>query len=202
MLRLQWAHPWRHGNVFKEWLNLVRQVAIHRHGQAYTRASLRISGKFLREVFKAMKNLFLAAALMAVAVPAGAQVGVSVQVGSPDFYGQINIGGAPAPVLVYPQPVVVAPAPQYRSAAPIYLRVPPGHAKHWGKHCAQYHACGRPVYFVRNDWYVDRYVPYYRGKHSHYHHSSHNDHGHHGHGHHGHDGHGNGHEHDNGKHGH
>jgi len=147
-----------------------------------------------------MKNLFLAATLMAVAIPAGAQVGVSVQVGSPDFYGQINIGGAPAPVLIYPQPVVVAPAPQYRGAAPIYLRVPPGHAKHWSQHCAQYHACGRPVYFVRNDWYVDRYVPYYRGKHGHHDHG-HNGHGHHDHGGHGH-GNGHGHDNDHGKHGH
>ncbi len=38
----------------------------------------------------------------------------------------------------------------------------PGHEKHWRKHCAQYNACGRPVYFVRDDWYNNEYVPRYR----------------------------------------
>ena len=45
---------------------------------------------------------------------------------------------------------------------PIYLRVPPGHEKHWGKHCARYGACGRPVHFVREDWYQTVYVPRYQ----------------------------------------
>jgi len=112
-----------------------------------------------------IKNLMMAAALVAVAAPVSAQVGVSVSVGEPGFYGQLNIGGAPAPQLVYPQPVVVAPAPQYSGAAPIYLRVPPGYADHWSQHCAQYRACGRPVYFVRDDCYTNRYVPYYHSKH-------------------------------------
>jgi hypothetical protein len=112
-----------------------------------------------------MKHMILAAVLGVAAAPAGAQVGVSVSVGEPGFYGQLNIGGAPAPQLLYPQPVVVAPAPQYAGVPPIYLRVPPGYAKNWRAHCAQYGACGRPVYFVRNDWYLNRYVPYYRGHH-------------------------------------
>lgn len=152
-----------------------------------------------------MKNAFLAAILLAVAIPAGAQVGVSVNIGEPGFYGQINIGSAPPPVLVYPQPVIIAPAPRYVGVPPIYLRVPPGHAKHWRKYCARYNACGRPVYFVRNDWYLDRYVPYYRGRHGHHEdyrkhgdkHWRHDDrgHGHHDKGH-GHDrGHGHGHDH-------
>ena len=45
---------------------------------------------------------------------------------------------------------------------PVYLRIPPGHEKHWSKHCGEYGACGRPVYFVREDWYQKTYVPYYR----------------------------------------
>jgi hypothetical protein len=45
---------------------------------------------------------------------------------------------------------------------PVYLRVPPGHAKNWAKHCARYGACGRPVYFVSDDWYENIYVPRYR----------------------------------------
>ncbi|MGH8460439.1 MAG: hypothetical protein ACRESS_02420 [Stenotrophobium sp.] len=145
-----------------------------------------------------MKRLLFAAILTAVAIPAFAQVGVSVNIGEPGFYGQINLGDAPPPQVIYSQPVIVAPAPEYGGVAPIYLRVPPGYQKHWRKHCAQYNACGRPVYFVRDDWYNNRYVPYYRehhghrdegddrgdGDHGHGHgHGDHGDHGDHGHGH-------------------
>ena len=63
---------------------------------------------------------------------------------------------------MYPQAVVIQRAPEFVSAAPIYLHVPPGHEKHWSKHCARYNACGRPVYFVRDDWYNNEYVPRYR----------------------------------------
>jgi len=38
---------------------------------------------------------------------------------------------------------------------PVYMWVPPGHRKHWSKHCHEYNACGVPVYFVRHDWYRD-----------------------------------------------
>jgi hypothetical protein len=89
-------------------------------------------------------------------------VGVSITVGQPGFFGQVNIGNFPQPQLVYPQPVVVQQAPQFISAPPIYLHVPPGHEKHWSKHCAQYNACGRRVYFVRDDWYNNQYVPRYQ----------------------------------------
>ena len=50
----------------------------------------------------------------------------------------------------------MAPTPAY-VAEPVYLRVPPGHQKHWDKHCAEYRACGVPVYFVREEWYQERY---------------------------------------------
>lgn len=112
-----------------------------------------------------MKNVFLAAVLLTVALPAGAQVGVSINIGEPGFYGQIAIGSAPPPQLIYPQPVIIAPAPRYVGVPPIYLRVPPGQVKHWRNYCGRYDACGRPVYFVRDDWYLNRYVPYYRGRH-------------------------------------
>lgn len=111
-----------------------------------------------------MKRVVAATLLAAATVPAFAQnVGVSVSIGQPGFYGQIDIGDAPPPQLVYAQPVVIQPA--VIAAAPIYLHVPPGHAKHWRKHCAEYDACGRPVYFVRDDWYDRTYVPYYRERH-------------------------------------
>ena len=113
-----------------------------------------------------MKRLCLAATLVAITASApalAADVGVSISVGEPGFYGQIDIGNVPRPVLVYPQPVVIQPAPFV--AAPIYLHVPPGHAKHWDRHCAEYGACSRPVYFVQDRWYNTVYVPQYRRKH-------------------------------------
>ena len=110
-----------------------------------------------------MKNLLLAAALSAVAVPALAgDVAVSVRIGEPGFYGQIDIGNVPQPQVVYVRPVVIERVVEYADAAPIYLHVPPGHEKHWKKHCREYNACGRPVYFVRHDWYDNEYVPRYR----------------------------------------
>lgn len=115
-----------------------------------------------------MRCFLFAVALALAAIPALAQVGVSINVGAPDFYGQIFLGNAPRPQLVYAQPVVVAPVPQYVGAAPIYLRVPPGQARHWSKHCARYNACGRPVYFVRDGWYRTEYMPYYRSHHGDY----------------------------------
>ena len=126
-----------------------------------------------------MNRILCVALLAALATPAfSADVGVSISVGQPGFYGQIDIGNVPRPPVVYAQPVVVAPPPQYVSVQPIYLHVPPGHEKHWGKHCAEYHACGRPVYFVRDDWYNNEYVPRYRHDGG-----DHDDYGH-GHGHH------------------
>jgi hypothetical protein len=110
-----------------------------------------------------MKKIVCAAFFSATAIPAfAADVGVSISVGQPGFYGQINIGNVPPPPVVYAQPVVVTRSPQYVSVEPIYLHVPPGHEKHWNKHCAEYKACGRPVYFVRDDWYNNEYVSHYR----------------------------------------
>ena len=114
-----------------------------------------------------MKRLIAALALTAAAVPALAavDVGVSVNIGQPGFYGQIDIGNAPRPVLVQPQPVIIQSAPRNAVVQPVYLVVPPGHRKHWDKHCHEYHACGRPVYFVQENWYNEQYVPYYRQSH-------------------------------------
>jgi len=109
------------------------------------------------------KFLFATLLFSACAAPALAgDVGVSISIGQPGFYGQIDIGNVPRPQVVYAQPVVIQRVPEYASAPPIYLHVPPGHEKHWRKHCAQYNACGRPVYFVRDDWYNNEYVPRYR----------------------------------------
>ena len=104
--------------------------------------------------------------LAAATVPAfAADVGVSVSVGQPGFYGRIDIGNAPPPVLVYPQPVVIQKVYVAQPTPPLYLHVPPGHAQKWSKHCHKYDACARPVYFVKDDWYNNVYVPHYQKSH-------------------------------------
>lgn len=104
-----------------------------------------------------MKRCALLLALLASPVLA-ADIGVSITVDEPGFYGRIDIGNLPAPRVIYPKPIVVKAVPAPRPAPPLYLRVPPGHAKHWRKYCHKYDACGQPVYFVRDDWYNDVYV--------------------------------------------
>lgn len=111
-----------------------------------------------------MKSFLCAAAVAAVfaASTFAADVGISISIGQPGFYGRIDIGDFPRPRLIYRQPVVIHPVPVGVASEPIYLRVPPGHAKHWRKHCHEYDACGQRVYFVRDDWYSEVYVPHYR----------------------------------------
>ena len=105
--------------------------------------------------------------LAAAALPAfAADVGVSVTVGQPGFYGRIDIGNAPPPVLIYPQPVVIQRVYVAQPPPPLYLHVPPGHAQKWSKHCHKYDACSRPVYFVKDDWYNNVYVPHYQQVHA------------------------------------
>ncbi|MGD9841973.1 MAG: hypothetical protein AB7F79_00630 [Steroidobacteraceae bacterium] len=94
-----------------------------------------------------------------------ADVGVSISVGQPGFYGQIILGDFPQPRLVYPRSVIIQPARAGVVIEPVYLHVPPGHAKNWKKYCSRYSACGRPVYFVQESWYNDVYAPRYQEKH-------------------------------------
>jgi hypothetical protein len=96
-----------------------------------------------------------------------ANVGVSVSVGQPGFYGRIDIGDFPQPQLIYTQPVVIQPHTEV-GGEPLYLHVPPGHEKKWRKHCKKYNACGRTVYFVRDKWYNDVYVPHHQARGDHY----------------------------------
>jgi hypothetical protein len=113
-----------------------------------------------------MKTLIFAASLLALTSTAlAADVGVSINVGQPGFYGRIDIGGFPQPPVVYAQPVIVQRPARYVEQQPIYLRVPPGHAKHWSKHCRAYNACGQRVYFVQDSWYANEYAPRYREQH-------------------------------------
>jgi len=113
-----------------------------------------------------MKRFLIAAAIAAATIttPAlAADVGVSISIGQPGFYGRLDIGDFPPPQLIYPQPVIVERVVVERP--PVYLRVPPGHAKNWRKHCREYNACGERVFFVHDDWYEREYVPRYQEKH-------------------------------------
>jgi hypothetical protein len=103
-------------------------------------------------------GLALAAAVFQTTALA-ADVGVSISVYEPGFYGRIDLGRAPAPVLIYPQPIIIEQRPVTVVRQPIYLRVPPGHEKNWNKHCRRYNACGQPVYFVQDNWYREVYAP-------------------------------------------
>jgi hypothetical protein len=140
-----------------------------------------------------MKKIILAVVLsLGAALPAlAADVGVSINIGQPGFYGRIDIGSFPQPEVVYSEPVIIERTRVIHE--PLYLRVPPGHQKNWKRYCGRYGACGRPVYFVRDDWYNNVYAPQYRERHR-----DHDDHGHddHDRGHDDHDrGHGKGHGH-------
>ncbi len=120
-----------------------------------------------------MKRLLIAVAVAAatattMTTPAlAADVGVSINIGQPGFYGQLDIGDYPPPQVIYRQPVIIERS--YDERPPVYLRVPPGHAKHWRKHCGEYNACGERVYFVRDDWYNHEYVPRYQEQHREHH---------------------------------
>ena len=113
-----------------------------------------------------MKHFLFTTMIILFAVSAqAADVGVSVSVGQPGFYGRIDIGNYPQPEVIYARPVVVHPAPAGVVYQPVYVHIPPGHEKHWSKHCSKYNACGRPVYFVRDRWYNETYVPQYQARH-------------------------------------
>ena len=113
-----------------------------------------------------MKATILAASLLALSTAAFAgDVGVSINVGQPGFYGRIDIGDYPQPQVIYREPVLIQRPVRYVESAPIYLRVPPGHARDWRRHCGYYHACGQRVYFVQDGWYQQQYVPRYHERH-------------------------------------
>lgn len=107
------------------------------------------------------KTLLLAlTALLAGGAAHAAEVGVSIGIHQPGLYGRIDIGRFPAPVLVSPRPVVVhAPPAVVVRPDPVYLWVPPGHRRHWHRHCDAYGACGQPVVFVQDGWARRHVVP-------------------------------------------
>ena len=131
----------------------------------------------------ALATLLMAGAGVSRAGDLDLHVMLSGQV-APGVYGQVRLGSDPPPPVVYAQPMLIEP--QTSPPPAIYLHVPPGHAKNWRKHCHEYHACGRPVYFVRSEEYAPGYV---RRDYGHDHRDYRHDHGHdhdhdHGHGNH------------------
>ncbi|RYZ94550.1 MAG: hypothetical protein EOP47_27645 [Sphingobacteriaceae bacterium] len=126
----------------------------------------------MRKLLLILSSLFIVQSSTVLAGDLGINVIVAGEL-RPGVYGQVEIGNAPRPVVVYEQPRVVVVEKRYARAEPVYLHVPPGHAKNWKKHCHSYHACGRKVYFVRSA----EYEPDYHS-HSDHHDHSHNDHDH------------------------
>ena len=125
---------------------------------------MRCSGSYSeRIVMKTLQATVLVSLLLgSLAAHAGVpsiNVTVSGEI-TPGVYGEVQVGNAPPPPLVYVQPIIVTQRPHHEDDdRPIYLHVPPGHAKNWKRHCREYNACYRPVYFVRSA----EYNPGYRG---------------------------------------
>ena len=141
---------------------------------------------------RTIPSILIASALGAAATCAEAQnVSVNAVITGqvvPGVYGQVVIGSAPPPPVVYEQPMIVQPPPVVVGVPPpepLYLHVPPGHARHWRRHCHEYHACDRPVYFVRSPEYDPGFdMDRWRREHGHerYEHERHeheHEHGHH-----------------------
>ena len=98
--------------------------------------------------FQSLK-LLAASSLLAISVSlpshAGVHVNVNVGIGTPGYYGVLPIQGV-TPSLWNANPIVAIGAAL--AGAPIYLTVPDNHRRHWRRYCAEYGACGVPVYFV------------------------------------------------------
>ena len=104
--------------------------------------------------FSALVTMLVASVGVSRAGDLNLNVLLSGQV-APGVYGQVQLGSAPPPPVVYAQPMLIEP--QSSPPPPVYLHVPPGHAKNWRQHCHEYHACNRPVYFVRSAEYAPDY---------------------------------------------
>jgi hypothetical protein len=110
-----------------------------------------------------MKKLLLAVAFAFASTSALAGVGISLNIGEPGYYGEVDVGG-------YSQPRTYSRSPRTvirgnEDNDPVYLRVPRGDRNQWSRHCEQYNACDRPTYFVDDNWYNKEYSPAYREKH-------------------------------------
>ena len=75
------------------------------------------------------KLLFIILISLVTGSAYAADVGVSISVGQPGFYGQIDIGSAPEAGTINPSPVVIQPGSNRVVGEPIYLHVPPAMQK-------------------------------------------------------------------------
>jgi len=89
-----------------------------------------------------------------------ADVGLSINIGQPNYYGRIDPNGYPQPQVIYRQPRAVNRIPI--NQPPVYMRVPRNQAKNWRKHCRKYNACDERVLFVQDNWYNRQYAPRYQ----------------------------------------
>jgi hypothetical protein len=129
-------------------------------------------------------KLYYSIAIMALGFAANAananDIGINVVLEGevkPGVYGRVELGRNSHPDLVYAEPRVIVVEKDHHHHhhdEPVYLHVPPGHARNWGRHCHEYHACSRSVYFVMSDEYREKPKP----KH-HHHHKEHKKHKHH-----------------------
>ena len=104
-----------------------------------------------------MKTILALVLAVAGVGSAVAQTSVSIGINQPGIYGRVHIGDVPAPALWRPEPVLVAPPRVVVQQQPVYLYVPPAHQQNWRRYCGRYHACGQPVYFVRDEWVRERW---------------------------------------------
>jgi len=103
---------------------------------------------FLRSSLRTAAAVTLACAAGLAQAQAYISGSVSGQL-APGVYGRVDIGNAP-PALLYQQPMLIAPPAVVVPQQPVYMWVPPEHSRHWRRYCGRYHACGQPVYFLRN----------------------------------------------------
>jgi len=111
-----------------------------------------------------MKKFLISLALFAspLLAVAGPDIGITVNIGEPNYYGPLQQLGNWQPQVLFAEPIIIQRVPNMVNQ-PLYLRVPPGHYKKWNKYCGRYNACDRRVYFVKEDWYNKSYAPqYYR----------------------------------------
>lgn len=113
-----------------------------------------------------LASLGALALLHAGGAHARSDVGVSVSIDQPGFYGRVDIGDR-RPELIYAEPLVIERTRYTEVQRPIYLHVPPGHYKRWSRYCGRYRACAQPVYFVHGPMVAAR--PGWRADHHHRH---------------------------------
>ncbi|MCD6026568.1 MAG: hypothetical protein K0R08_1087 [Solimicrobium sp.] len=111
-----------------------------------------------------MNKIIISIALLVspLLAPAATNVGISINIGEPNYYGQIQLGNM-QPRVLYEEPIIIQRGRMQNP--PLYLRVPPGHYKNWSRHCGKYNACDRSVYFVDDVWYQNDFAPQYRRDH-------------------------------------